>query len=99
MGQLLDKWLDTRRIDQLWKPYWGYLRRVRNHRCRWAMIMYVPQATPLERGPTGVVPGSKVCINVEIGRSGATGDPLVIWRTIRMAKEFGVGVGAAALGR
>ena len=27
---------------------------------------------------TGVVPGSKVCINVEIGRSGATGDPLVI---------------------
>ena len=39
--------------------YWGYLRRVRNHRCRWAMIMYVPQATPLERGPTGVVPGSQ----------------------------------------
>ena len=38
--------------------YWGYLRRVRNHRCRWAMIMYVPQATPLERGPTGVIPGS-----------------------------------------
>jgi len=27
---------------------------------------------------TGVVPGSKVCINVEIGRSGATGEPLVI---------------------
>jgi serine/threonine protein kinase len=27
---------------------------------------------------TGIVPGSKVCINVEIGRSGATGDPLVI---------------------
>jgi len=25
---LLDKWLDTRRIDQLWKPYWGYLRRL-----------------------------------------------------------------------
>jgi HEAT repeat protein len=39
--------------------YWGYLRRVRNHRCRWAMIMYVPQATPLERGPTGVIPGSQ----------------------------------------
>ena len=39
--------------------YWGYLRRVRNHRSRWAMIMYVPQATPLERGPTGVVPGSQ----------------------------------------
>jgi len=27
---------------------------------------------------TGVVPGSKVCINVEIGRSGATGDALLI---------------------
>jgi serine/threonine protein kinase len=27
---------------------------------------------------TDVVPGSKVCINVEIGRAGATGDPLVI---------------------
>ena len=39
--------------------YFGYLRRVRNHRCRWAMIMYVPQATPLERGPTGVIPGSQ----------------------------------------
>jgi HEAT repeat protein len=39
--------------------YWGYLRRVRNHRCRWAMIMYVPQATALERGPTGVIPGSQ----------------------------------------
>jgi HEAT repeat protein len=38
--------------------YWGYLRRVRNHRSRWVMVMYVPQATPLERGPTGVIPGS-----------------------------------------
>jgi hypothetical protein len=27
---------------------------------------------------TGVVPGSKVCINVEVGRAGATGDALVI---------------------
>jgi serine/threonine protein kinase len=27
---------------------------------------------------TGVVPGSKVCINVEIGRAGATGEPLAI---------------------
>ena len=39
--------------------YWGYLRRVRNHRSRWVMIMYVPQATFLERGPTGVIPGSQ----------------------------------------
>ncbi len=27
---------------------------------------------------TGVVPGSRVCIDVEIGRAGATGDPLTI---------------------
>ncbi len=47
---------DAQRIHK--DSYWGYLRRVRNHRCRWAMIMYVPQATPLERGPTGVIPGS-----------------------------------------
>ncbi len=39
--------------------YWGYRRRIRNHRPRWAMIMYVPQATPLEQGPTGVSPGSQ----------------------------------------
>lgn len=39
--------------------YWGYRRRVRNHRARWAMIMYVPQATPLEQGPTGIIPGSQ----------------------------------------
>ncbi len=39
--------------------YWGYTRRVRNHRPRWVMIMYVPQETPVERGPTGVIPGSQ----------------------------------------
>ena len=39
--------------------YWGFTRRVRNHRLRWVMVMYVPQATPLERGPTGVIPGSQ----------------------------------------
>jgi HEAT repeat protein len=38
--------------------YWGYMRRVRNHRPRWVMIMYYPQDTPAELGPTGVVPGS-----------------------------------------
>jgi HEAT repeat protein len=48
---------DAQRLHK--DSYWGYTRRVRNHRCRWAMIMYVPQATPVERGPTGVVPGSQ----------------------------------------
>jgi HEAT repeat protein len=39
--------------------YWGFRSRMRNHHPRWVMIMYVPQATPLEQGPTGVVPGSQ----------------------------------------
>lgn len=25
---LLDRWLDAKRIDELWGPYWGYLRRL-----------------------------------------------------------------------
>ena len=28
------------------------------HRTRWAMAFYYPQDTPVERGPTGIVPGS-----------------------------------------
>ena len=39
--------------------YWGYLRKVRNHRPWWVMVMYMPQETPVERGPTGVLPGSQ----------------------------------------
>jgi HEAT repeat protein len=39
--------------------FWGFRSRIRNHRPRWVMVMYVPQATPLEQGPTGVVPGSQ----------------------------------------
>jgi HEAT repeat protein len=39
--------------------FWGYRSRVRNHRLRWVMVMYVPQATPLAQGPTAVVPGSQ----------------------------------------
>ncbi|WP_246067457.1 phytanoyl-CoA dioxygenase family protein, partial [Paenibacillus koleovorans] len=38
--------------------YWGY-RRMRNHRPWWAMIMYFPQDTPVELGPTGVMPGTQ----------------------------------------
>ena len=30
----------------------------RHHRPRWAMAFYYPQDTPVERGPSGVVPGS-----------------------------------------
>lgn len=38
--------------------YWGY-KRMRNHHPWWAMIMYFPQDTPIELGPTGVFPGTQ----------------------------------------
>ncbi|MEV5029309.1 HEAT repeat domain-containing protein [Paenibacillus sp. LPE1-1-1.1] len=38
--------------------YWGY-SRMRNHHPWWAMIMYFPQNTPIELGPTGVMPGTQ----------------------------------------
>ncbi|SFS60561.1 HEAT repeat domain-containing protein [Paenibacillus sp. BC26] len=38
--------------------YWGY-NRLRNHHPWWAMIMYFPQDTPIELGPTGVMPGTQ----------------------------------------
>ncbi|NOU89142.1 phytanoyl-CoA dioxygenase [Paenibacillus sp. LMG 31460] len=38
--------------------YWGY-DRMRNHHPNWAMIMYFPQDTPVELGPTGVMPGTQ----------------------------------------
>ncbi|WP_409344903.1 HEAT repeat domain-containing protein [Paenibacillus sp. MBLB4367] len=38
--------------------YWGY-NRTRNIRPWWAMIMYFPQDTPQELGPTGVMPGTQ----------------------------------------
>lgn len=38
--------------------YWGYDRQ-RNHHPWWAMIMYFPQDTPIELGPTGVLPGTQ----------------------------------------
>lgn len=38
--------------------YWGY-HRMRNHHPWWAMIMYFPQDTPVELGPTGIMPGTQ----------------------------------------
>ncbi|MDM5200952.1 HEAT repeat domain-containing protein [Fictibacillus enclensis] len=38
--------------------YWGY-QRMRNHHPWWAMIMYFPQDTPVELGPTGIMPGTQ----------------------------------------
>ena len=39
--------------------YWGYMRRVRNHRPWWVMLMYFPQDTPVYLGPTSVMEGSQ----------------------------------------
>jgi len=38
--------------------YWGY-KRMRNHHPWWAMVMYFPQDTPVELGPTGIMPGTQ----------------------------------------
>ena len=33
-------------------------QNVRHHRTRWGMAFYYPQDTPVELGPTGIIPGS-----------------------------------------
>jgi hypothetical protein len=38
--------------------YWGY-SKMRHHHPWWAMIMYFPQDTPIELGPTGILPGTQ----------------------------------------
>jgi HEAT repeat protein len=38
--------------------FWGY-DRIRNHHPWWAMIFYYPQDVPVEKGPTGVLPGTQ----------------------------------------
>ncbi len=47
--------------EQSWHhdTYWGYTRKVRDHRPWWVLAMYMPQDTTLEMGPTGVLPGSQ----------------------------------------
>ena len=47
--------------EQAWHKdsYWGYTRRVRNHRPWWAMLMYYPQNTKSAMGPTGLLAGSQ----------------------------------------
>ena len=42
--------------QQLHKDSWNR----RRHRARWGMAFYYPQDTPVELGPTGIVPGSHV---------------------------------------
>jgi len=42
--------------------YWGY-SKMRNHHPWWAMIMYFPQDTPVELGPTSVIPGTHLYEN------------------------------------
>lgn len=46
--------------EQMWHKdsYWGF-RRIRNHRPRWCMVLYYPQETTLDIGPTHVLAGSQ----------------------------------------
>ena len=47
--------------QQVWHhdSYWGYKRKVHNHHPWWVMIMYYPQDTFEQIGPTGIIPGSQ----------------------------------------
>ncbi len=38
--------------------YWGY-QKVRHHRPRWAMAFYYPQDSPVEIGPSAILPGTQ----------------------------------------
>lgn len=55
--------------------YWGYTK-VRDHHPRWVMAMYYPQDTPVEIGPTGVIPGSHYVESREetVGENGSVPD-------------------------
>ncbi|MGD9536864.1 MAG: HEAT repeat domain-containing protein [Alphaproteobacteria bacterium] len=46
--------------EQVWHhdSYWGYKRKVHDHRPWWVMIMYYPQEVYPEIGPTGVAAGT-----------------------------------------
>ena len=60
--------------------YWGYTRRVRNHRPWWVMVMYFPQDTDVAKGPTAVMAGSQhlnqrpegICTEVPIAGVGGS---------------------------
>ena len=64
-----DYWLHPHRFphentpgsdEQVWHhdSYWGYKRKVHDHRPWWVMVMYYPQTIYPEIGPTGTAPGS-----------------------------------------
>jgi hypothetical protein len=47
--------------DQQWHKdsFFGYRKPLRHHQLRYAMIMYYPQDTTIEMGPTGIKPGTQ----------------------------------------
>jgi HEAT repeat protein len=64
-----DYWLHPHRFphenppgteEQVWHhdSYWGYKRKVHDHRPWWVMVMYYPQAVTRDIGPTDVAAGS-----------------------------------------
>ncbi len=85
--------------QQVWHhdSYWGYKRKVHNHRPWWVMIMYYPQEIYERIGPTGVIPGSH-CIaqrledidQIGVPLSGAAGTFVMIHYDIwhRKMKNF-----------
>ncbi len=64
--------------------YWGY-QKVRHHCPRWAMAFYYPQDSPLEIGPSAVLPGTQYYNtritkdnDGELGISGEAGTIIII---------------------
>ena len=64
--------------------YWGY-QKVRHHRPQWAMAFYYPQDSPVEIGPSAVLPGTQYYStriteenHGELALSGAAGTVTII---------------------
>jgi hypothetical protein len=55
--------------------YWGY-NKMRHHHPWWAMIMYFPQDTPVNLGPTSVMPGTHLYENRLFESDGAESEAL-----------------------
>jgi hypothetical protein len=53
--------------------YWGY-SKMRHLHPWWAMIMYFPQDTPVDLGPTGVMPGSHLHANRNFAEDNHAGE-------------------------
>ncbi|CAF5139872.1 unnamed protein product, partial [Rotaria sp. Silwood1] len=50
-----------RTAGQTWHKdsYFGYRKPLRHHQLRYTMVMYYPQDTTIEMGPTAIIPRSQ----------------------------------------